>query len=85
MSTSTVTVGYPVHRVASYSQHDTDNQVRITTWTAGCGATGRAVGLRPFGQAGTARRKELCPPCFDKGVHGYYPEPEREPAAQTAT
>ena len=85
MSTSTVTVSYPVHRVARYSQHDTANQVRITDWTTGCGVNGRAVGLRPFGQAGTARRKELCPPCFDQGVHGYYPEPVHEPAAPPAS
>lgn len=78
MSASTVTVGYPVHRVASFSEHDTDNQVRITKWTAGCGASGKAVGLRPFGQAGTARAKELCPPCFDRGLRGYYPDPVQQ-------
>ncbi|UJW36935.1 hypothetical protein L3Q67_45050 (plasmid) [Saccharothrix sp. AJ9571] len=73
-------MGYPVHRVASYSEHDTANHVLVTTWTAGCGATGKAVGRRPFGKAGSARAKELCPHCFDKGVHGYYPDPATVPA-----
>lgn len=83
MSADTPVVGYPVHRVATYSRWTNPHGAVFTDWTAACGATGSESGHRPFGKAGSARRAELCRVCFMRsGTHGgYYPEPRQVAAA----
>lgn len=77
MSASTVTVGYPVHALASYRRWTNQYEARFTDWTAVCGASGTTAGqLGVFGVAGTARKRELCPACFPgRDHHVYIPDP----------
>ncbi|MES2211385.1 MAG: hypothetical protein V4515_14575 [Chloroflexota bacterium] len=49
----------------------------LTDWTAACGASGQQVGTAPFGQAGSARKAELCKACFPAGHGTYHPDPKR--------
>lgn len=75
MSAVDITVGYPVHAVADYATRVTQHGVTLTDWTAACGATGQIVGTAPFGTAGSARRAELCKPCWPAGHATYHPTP----------
>lgn len=81
MSAYTVTAGYPVHRVATFSPWTNPHGVTFTDWTAACGASDTATGHpgpygSPFGTAGSARKLELCPTCFPgRDLHGYFPDP----------
>jgi len=75
MSTEDATIGYPPHAVASFRTWVTANRVTLTDWTATCGATGQAVGTRPFGKAGSARRRELCRACWPASWATYHPKP----------
>ena len=77
MSASTKTVGYPVHAVARYARWTNPYGARFTTWAAHCGARGELSGHGPFGEAGSARRRELCVQCFP-GQH-WNAAPDREP------
>lgn len=77
MSVLDLSVGYPVHAVASYAQHRNPNSVLITPWTATCGATGEQVGPNPFRTAQSARRLELCKGCWPAGHGTYHPAPVR--------
>lgn len=77
MSASTVTVGYPVHAVATFKQWSNRYGTRFTDWTAVCGVNGTKAGqVGVFGRAGTARKRELCPGCFPGLDHRtYIPDP----------
>ena len=75
MSAMDATIGYPVHAVAEYAEHDNPHGVRLTDWRAACGATGQAVGRGPFGRAGSARKRELCRQCWPAGHATHHPAP----------
>jgi hypothetical protein len=81
MSTYTETVGYPVHRVVTYSRWENQHGAKFTDWTSACGVSRTASGqLGVFGLAGTARRLELCPDCFPgRTWGGYFPDPVEVP------
>ena len=85
MSASTITVGYPVHRLATFSPWTNQHGVQFTDWIAACGAIGTKSGhpssySGPFGTAGSARRLELCPTCFPgRQMHGHWPDPVEVP------
>lgn len=90
MSASTITVGYPVHRVVEFSRWTNPHGVAFTDWKAACGAKDTATGhpnsygTGPFGTAGSARRLELCTECFPgriaTGPGAYYPDPVEVPS-----
>lgn len=77
MTASTVTVGYPVHRVTEFTKFVSEHGLHITDWKAACGASGRRVGqLGVFGRAGTALKAELCTGCFPgRDLHPVFPDP----------
>lgn len=68
MTTSTKTAGYPVHAVAQIVRWTNPHGARFTDWRAHCGAEGYLTGHDSLGVAGTARKAELCPRCF-QGRH----------------
>jgi hypothetical protein len=82
VSASTITVGYPVHRLATFSPWADGS---FTDWTAACGASGYVNGRATprsgrFGTAGSARRAELCPTCFPgREMRGHWPDPVEVP------
>lgn len=80
MTALTLTVGYPPHALAEYTERDTANGVRLTDWRAVCGATGQQVGRDPFRPAGIARKRELCRACFPAGHATFVPDPVRRDA-----
>lgn len=77
MSTSTATVGYPVHRVTRFRRWTNQHQAHFTDWTAACGVSGTKPGWSGvFGCAGSALRLELCTSCFPgRDMHGYFLDP----------
>jgi hypothetical protein len=77
MSASTITAGYPVHRVITYRLWVNQHRVQFTDYTAACGKSDTLAGSSPFGRAGTARRLELCPTCFPGKTWGAsFPDPQ---------
>jgi hypothetical protein len=64
MPANTVTIGYPVHAVATFSQWENRFGAKGLKWTAQCGASDTQMGGFGFGRAGSARSRELCPKCF---------------------
>lgn len=83
MSAATSTAGYPVHAVRTYYKRSNPNRVRFTHWTATCGATGVLTGaMATFGQAGKARKAELCRTCFPAGHGTYHPDPSEVSAPE---
>lgn len=77
MSAGTITAGYPVHRVATYRPWVNQHRVQFTDYAAACGKADTLAGSNPFGQAGTARRLELCPICFPGKTWGAsFPDPQ---------
>jgi hypothetical protein len=69
---STVTAGYPPHRVVGRQTITHPNGVRVTSWQASCGKTGEMVSPATFGKAGEARRGELsCRTCWPAGQVGF--------------
>jgi hypothetical protein len=80
MSAVTPIVGYPCHRVETFTKWTNKHDVHFTDWTAPCGATGYLAGsMSTFGKAGDARRKELCAVCFPNGHQGSWPDPIEVP------
>ena len=80
MSTRTLVAGYPCHAVATYSVTFNQHGVRLTTWSAACGATGDIVCQTRFNTAGSARKAELCRACFPAGHATYHPAAVKVPA-----
>lgn len=96
MSASTITAGYPVHRVVEFSRWSNPHGVKFTDWKAACGASDTAsghpggYGTGPFSTAGHARRAELCPACFPgriaTGANApYFPDPVEVPRPGVAS
>jgi hypothetical protein len=77
MSAVDMTVGYPVHAVATYAEWTNKHRVTFTDWKATCGATGTATGGSgtAFGRSGSARKAELCRTCWPAGHATYHPAP----------
>lgn len=77
MSAADVSVGYPVHAVASYRNWTNQWGARFVNWTATCGASGTLSGHADdaFGLSGSARRKELCRACWPAGHATQHPRP----------
>ncbi len=73
----TYTIGYPVHAVKIYHSYTSPHQVLITEWEAVCGASGKAVGIRPFDSVFSALKGELCKTCWPQ-AHRTYHEAPRE-------
>lgn len=69
MSALTPVAGYPVHAVAEYARWRNRYETPFTDWRGRCGAVGTNSGHGPFNQAGSARKRELCPKCFPGGFH----------------
>jgi hypothetical protein len=72
MSISTLTAGYPVHRVTEWSRWTNGHGAAFTDYRAACGHTDTIT--TTFGRAGSARQAELCTPCFPRGLKAGYPE-----------
>ncbi|MET7867952.1 hypothetical protein [Micromonospora taraxaci] len=69
-------VGYPVHAVAEYHDWANPYAVKFVDWIATCGASGTKAGTSSeFGQAGSARERELCPTCWPVGHSTSHPTP----------
>jgi hypothetical protein len=75
MSASTITAGYPVHRVIEWSQWANDHGARFTDYRAACGHAETVTSQ--LGRAGNARERELCKECFPLGGKVGYPEARR--------
>ena len=79
MSAADITVGYPVHALATYSTWTNPHDVSFVDWKASCGATGTSAGApcSVFGLSGSARRLELCPTCWPAGHATYHAQPRQ--------
>lgn len=75
MGVTDLTVGYPVHAVASYRNWTNRYDARFMDWTAICGATGSKSGHSSFGTAVSARKRELCRKCWPDGHGTFHPAP----------
>lgn len=79
MSAADVSVGYPVHAVATFSEWENPHAARFTDWTAACGASGTAsTSARfAFGLSGGARKAELCKACWPAGHATHQAKPRK--------
>lgn len=76
MSAMDKTIGYPVHAVAEYHNWTNPYGVKFVDWISACGASGTETGdSSRFGQAGSARSRELCPGCWPVGHITSQPTP----------
>lgn len=75
MGAADLTVGYPVHAVATYRNWTNGYLANFMDWTSVCGKSGTESGHSSFGTAVSARKRELCPDCWPQGHGTYHPAP----------
>ena len=81
MSAMTQIIGYPVHAVAKFVRWENQYGVKFTDWLSRCGETGTKARHEPFGNAGQARKGELCSKCFPGGDYRNAPDTKPEQLA----